>query len=194
MSSGFALLYFKKNYEFCSYCYFQGFLSRSGLSLENPGTGVITALSPIDGTQEIVQPSYIYKAIMNRIEINFQWWFTEFDDLYCRFRFLNNYSCVELGLDGLSEEECHVVFDSCITLSRLLIDLQANIGLIFDRAGNSEDIDWDRVFIYDDALPPFKLQPNLIIFKKSSRVFHELFQCFSSASEYRDFCILSKSC
>ena len=190
MSDGFAYIYLDKRYAYYSFSFLQGYLNCSGISVENPTNGIISMWT--DNDDDIAGPlEVLINHIATESKINFQWWFAACEDLYCRFRFLEQNVCIELGLDGLDEQQNIVACNACIALLRSLISLHAGIGLVADRWGGSVENDWDSIFLRQQQFPMTLALPDLLFFKQSSNCFDNIRDHYAFVEEYRGFRLMT---
>ena len=189
MSDGFAQIYLDKRYADYSFSFLHGYFYCSGLSIENPFSGIIWRLTE-DG--RIAMPlELVINHIATEREITFQWWFSDSEDLYCRFRFLEQTVCIEFYLDGLEEEQKDIVCNACIALLRLLISLNVGIGLVVDRRGYSVELDWDSIFLRQHQFPVNMPLPDILAFSKSSNCFDNIRDDYEFIEEYQGFCFIA---
>ena len=124
-----------------------------GLSLERPGTGQVLALSPL-GEQHVSTREEIVAQIASRSNVNFQWWFTVSEDVYCGLHTdtENDQWRIALGLDGLEPHNIRAI------VRQLLLYFKAHCGtgdaaaLVVDTFGGFDEIDWDAVVVGEVSL------------------------------------------
>ncbi|WP_328873558.1 hypothetical protein OHT76_27670 [Streptomyces sp. NBC_00287] len=128
----------------------------NGIVLTNPSTGVITAISngPESwGEQIAVERSELFAALELKFadEVNFQLWLDADTDVFTRIRRLDqaDMTVVEFGLDGMTADERETVIRAA--RQAFARDREDTTGLVIDRRGLSEDVDWDGVMTGQDV-------------------------------------------
>lgn len=126
-------------------------LEGNGVVLANPSTGAITAITngPESwGEQVPVERSELFAslALHSAREVNFQLWLDGDTDVFTRFRSLGDEATVvEFGLDGMTAAERETVI---FAVSQAVeADRKDTIGLVVDRRGVTEDVDWDALVL-----------------------------------------------
>lgn len=122
-------------------------LETHGVELANPSTGAISAITngPESWGEQVpvARPDLFASLALNAAkEENFQLWLDGDTDVFMRFRRLGNETIVvEFGLDGMTAEEKETVI---IAVSQAVeADKKETTGLVVDRRGLTEDVDWD---------------------------------------------------
>ncbi len=145
MAKRFAYLYYETGY----YVEFEEWVrefQRQGISLQNPMSKLITALSEV-GEQISVSKDWLAQAQQIGNTFSFQWWLDSATDVYTRLRFLDDVVVEEYGLEGLGEQ-LHPIGN--ILKDRFINQLENNrvMGFVIDKYGITEDFDWDQFFIH----------------------------------------------
>lgn len=122
-------------------------LEAGGLSLGNPVTGRITAITngPDSWGEQIPvhRFSLAHSAGLTDVEeFNFQLWVNGDADVFTRLRRLRGDIVVaEFGLDGLRVDEREQAVRTIVSAIRS--ELVRSIGFVVDRLGVAEEVDWD---------------------------------------------------
>jgi hypothetical protein len=145
VSSGYIYFYFAENIvpEIAA---IEKRLKSIGLHLEQPGTHRVFSISS-NGDQIIVSRSWIETQIASFLPVSIQWWHTDAEDVYCRFRprELQNQWCLEFGFDGVGAEQREALI---ATASKFFVESCARSeaeALVVDSMGILEETDWDAV-------------------------------------------------
>ena len=124
-----------------------------GLRLEGFG-GRVCAISA-EGDQFVVTREWIVEQVAALREVSFQWWYSDSEDVYCRFNPGERHErwSVELGLDGLDDGQV----DALIAAVRRHFEEQSSrraaCALVVDRNGNCEERDWRPVIDGREGAP-----------------------------------------
>ncbi len=139
-------------------------LEANGVVLANPITGVVTTITngPESwGEQVPVGRAQLLDslALHSAAEVNFQLWLNGETDIFTRFRSLGGEITVaEFGLDGMTAAE---VETAIFAVSQAVeADRGGTIGLVVDRRGVTEDVDWDGLMT--GAATPLYSWPELL--------------------------------
>ncbi|MDT7840977.1 hypothetical protein [Streptomyces justiciae] len=128
----------------------------AGITLANPSTGVITAITngPESWGEQIQfgrSDLFTALALRSADELNFQLWLDSNTDVFTRVRRFDGLHnlhlpggdgvVVEFGLDGMTAEEREAVVHAA--WQAVASDGEDTIGVVLDRRGVTEDVDWD---------------------------------------------------
>jgi hypothetical protein len=124
-----------------------GQFQASGVSLQNPGNGLITEVSE-EGEQFPLSRELLLSRIQARNTINFQWWLTDSTDLFSRIRFLERATVEEYTLNGLGEDIGRIS-DMLLSRFKRKFEERIAVGFVIDTLGVTEDYYWDDFFLND---------------------------------------------
>jgi hypothetical protein len=135
MSSGSILLYFAPGAA-PSLAVFEALFSGIGLRLEQPGSGRVFSIAA-EGEQVPVTREWIEAQIAAENDVSVQWWYTDSEDVYCRFepQVRDELWRVELGLDGVDHDRAEMLIS-------VILDYFKKgdfVALVVDRTGQLED-------------------------------------------------------
>ena len=155
MSSGFAISY----HRFIGpedFSRLEVGLADADVHLQRPTDGAVTLLSDV-GDQVIGSRDAILAILTAGKTLNFQWWFRDGGDLYCRFR-SGETVAIDVGLDGLTGHQFAGVKQSLMGFAATEIAHSNFLGMVIDRMGTTEEFDWDGFFShsgveFEGALP-----------------------------------------
>lgn len=165
MSSGYIYLYLR-NDAAPHLAVFEALFERIGLSLENPSTREVLALSA-DGEQIRTTRDWIASQIAAKRATSVQWWYSDSEDVYCRFNphtTADRWS-IEIGLDGVAPDRTEALITEIMNFFTRRCTHDDATALVVDRTGQFEEIHWHAVVGGDELLrhiPDFLVLPRAV--------------------------------
>ena len=144
---------------------FERLFSSIELSLENPETKQVFALSPT-GEQVVVTREDIASQLAMKADVNVQWWFGRFEDIYCGFHTdtVNGRWRVTFRLDGIDHEPASAVVERLLAYFKSHCAGDDAVALVVDKSGALEETDWDAVVCGGQ---PLREIPDVLILPRS---------------------------
>ena len=132
---------------------FERLLEPVGLSLENPGTRQVLALSA-DGDQMRTTREWIVSQLAAKRVVSIQWWYSDSEDVYCRFKPdpADGHWSIEFGLDGVDAAKAEALITEIVAFFKENCAADNAAALVVDTTGQLEEMDWRAIVRGDELL------------------------------------------